>query len=381
MNNSSMTPRTRMLNALKGLPTDRIAVCPDIYAMIPCRLTGKPYWEVYCNENPPLWKAYIDAAEFFDIDALSFFGDLRFTGKTQLGYQRELIKHNDHWMLNIKIETPDGDLTQKIYCPENDVVAYPENLIKDFKNDFKKIKHLFSDVKSYDKEKYEYQRKTMGERGITSICIMPPGYQIFSSYFNGSLEAIVYAHADEPDLFEELICLYERRSMQELEIALDCNVDCILTGGSGSITLQSPDLWKKISFPAIKKITELSRQAGVISGIHSCGKEKYLVEMCAQETDLDFVNPLEIAPMGDCDLKDLLDRFGDKITLMGNLHTVDVMLNGSPELVEKYSKEAIFAARGKRFVLSTGDQCPRDTPFANIHKMVEVSKKFTDFSN
>jgi hypothetical protein len=36
--------------------------------MVPCRLTGKPYWDVYLKDDPPLWKAHIDALKLFDID-------------------------------------------------------------------------------------------------------------------------------------------------------------------------------------------------------------------------------------------------------------------------------------------------------------------------
>jgi hypothetical protein len=28
--------------------------------MVPCRLTGKPFWDIYVFQNPPLWKAHID---------------------------------------------------------------------------------------------------------------------------------------------------------------------------------------------------------------------------------------------------------------------------------------------------------------------------------
>jgi hypothetical protein len=47
--------------------------------MIPARLTGKPFWDIYVHQDPTLWKAYIDAARYFDIDAgfeLYDFGDL-----------------------------------------------------------------------------------------------------------------------------------------------------------------------------------------------------------------------------------------------------------------------------------------------------------------
>jgi len=39
--------------------------------------------------------------------------------------------------------------------------------------------------------------------------------------------------------------------------------------------------------------------------------------------------PMEVPPMGDCDLAEIKSRFGDRLGLMGNLHTTAVMLRGT----------------------------------------------------
>ena len=62
---------------------------------------------------------------------------------------------------------------------------------------------------------------------------------------------------------------------------------------------------------------------------------------------------------------------------MGNLHTTDVLLRGSPELVELESLKAIRdAGEDGGFILSTGDQVGRDTPFENIKVMKETCEKY-----
>ncbi len=53
------------------------------------------------------------------------------------------------------------------------------------------------------------------------------------------------------------------------------------------------------------------------------------------------------------------------------------MLRATPQEVEEKCKRAIDAAAdGGGFILSTGDQCGRDTPDANLFKMVEVAKSY-----
>lgn len=79
--------------------------------------------------------------------------------------------------------------------------------------------------------------------------------------------------------------------------------------------------------------------------------------------------------MGDCDLAEIKRRFGGRLALMGNLHTTDVMLRGTPEVVRDASRRAIEAAGGGGgFILSTGDQCGRDTPDANLFAMLEAAE-------
>ena len=51
----------------RGVP-DRLPVIPDISNMVPARLTGKPFWDIYLHEDPPLDEAYIHAVKYFGMD-------------------------------------------------------------------------------------------------------------------------------------------------------------------------------------------------------------------------------------------------------------------------------------------------------------------------
>ncbi len=84
--------------------------------------------------------------------------------------------------------------------------------------------------------------------------------------------------------------------------------------------------------------------------------------------------------MGNCALAEIKRSFGGKLGLMGNLHTTDVMLRGSVDEVRRESLKAIRdAGEGGGFILSTGDQCGRDTPDANIFAMVDIVKEFGEY--
>lgn len=160
-------------------------------------------------------------------------------------------------------------------------------------------------------------------------------------------------------------------------MTLDAKPDFVLIGASGLLTLQSEKIFCDLSLPTLKKITRLCKEAGIVSFMHSCGKQRKLLDIIAEETDLNVVNPLEMAPMGDCELAKIKKTFGHKLALMGNLHTTETMLNGTPADVEREAKKAIDAA-GKNggFVLSTGDQCGRDTPEKNIFTLIQTARQY-----
>lgn len=376
--NQEMTPRERMIAALSNKTPDRIPASPDISNMVPCRLTGKPFWDIYVNNDPPLWRAYLDAVRYFGMDGWFMYGELEFRTSPRIPVAAEVARRtDDRWDVKKTYHTPLGDLTELTACPRRDPPTPIEKLVKDFKADFGKYKCLFSKITGYNGTVFRQQKKELGELGIMGCDVNPPGLFYYTDFFHGSLEAAAYAYYDYPELFEELRELHEKQALRQVELFIDAGTDSILTGGSGAITLQSPEIWRALSLPTLKKIIALCHQAGVISGIHTCGKEFIVVKTCAEETELNYINPLEIPPMGDCNLKECKDRFGGRLALMGNLHTTDVMLRGSPEDIRRETLKCMLDAGGEGgFVMSTGDQCGRDTPDENIFSLVETVKQF-----
>jgi len=360
--------------------------------MVPCKLTGKPFWDIYLYQDPPLWKAYIDAVRHFGSDGwmysvtgyspyvshASLFGDepvdaevksetvivMKTDERIVTRTYTEVKGKPKQWSRHVKVyyrgDPPTFLLASKIgldmppdeYWPIE--VAAPE----------KKGLDLFREIKEY-----------MGDDGVIGFAVGCPALG------NPELGAgyTIYDYCDKYEEVKEWSIRTEEQATENLRklLASPVKPDFVLTGGSGLLVFNTPKVLRDITLPTIQKITKMCRDAGMPSQIHCCGPERALVEMCANETDLDSINPLEIPPMGDCELAEIKRSFGKKLSLMGNLHTTDVMLRGSVKDVEEASKKAIDdAAEGGGFILSTGDQCGRDTPVENIFKMIEVARTY-----
>jgi uroporphyrinogen-III decarboxylase len=92
----------------------------------------------------------------------------------------------------------------------------------------------------------------------------------------------------------------------------------------------------------------------------------------------DCVCPFERGPGGDItDLGEVRRVLGDRVTVNGNVHTVETLIRGTPVDVEREVAE-IFEQWGpdkRRLILGTGDQVGRETADENIYAMVDTGRK------
>jgi uroporphyrinogen decarboxylase len=374
----TMTSRERMLAAINNQVPDRVPVAPDISNMIPCRLTGKPFWEVYYFGEPSLWEAYVDAIRYFGIDGWFIDGSMRYRWPGDRAEAVEDVQKSDErWTVTYRGRLAGKHYTRATTFYVADSPTPTGKPLRDLERDWPLIEAWFAPPTGYDPAFLRRQREVLGESGAFGVSLSYPGLHSWLDLFQGELLDLSTWYFFQHDRILALRDLHEAQVLKQMEMVLDEKPDFVLLGGSGTLTLQSPTIARELTLPSIQKLTRLARQAGVPTMLHSCGKERLLVQWCAEETDLNCINPLEVAPMGDCDLAEIKRAYGDRLALMGNLHTTEVMLMGSPDDVEQAACEAIRAAgQGGGFILSTGDQCGRDTPDENIFRLVDAAKAY-----
>lgn len=364
-----------MLAALKLQEPDCVPVAPDISNMIPCRLTGKDFRDIYIREEPPLWKAYIDSASYFGMDAWAFgyLGDSE-ADRRELRYEI-MAEDDERTIRRCHMTTPEGETWSETVYYRDQPPTQIHCFIKDFERDFKFVKYLYPDPSTCDLAPFLEQQAYCGNSGIIGPIIT---YQPFPIWLiEGGHQAAIMACFDQPGLIARWVEMYHEWAVKKTRRALEAKPDFILTGFSGTLSLGSPDMFRRNALPTLQAITSIAKEAGVPTILHSCGLEKLLVEICSNETELTCINPLEPPPMGDCDLREIKRKYGQRLCLMGNLHTTEVMLLGTADDVEKAAKQAIDdAAAGGGFILSTGDQCGRDTTLENIFRMVQVARTY-----
>lgn len=391
-----MSRKERMMMAMRhGIP-DRVPVSPDISAMVPARLTGKPFWDVFLYEDPYIGDAYIDATKLLGFDAWYIYDELPF-GNARLFsnnepmvslapysgmipasmMQREIVARTDERITTTsRIATPYGALTKTDVYPIADVPWPEEKWIKDLDRDWERMRWVMGEEWAFRKS--SRNRDKLGDLGVYSWMLFLPLDWWFHIREDAS-QQLTFDLVDQPEKMAEIFEYYGKFALAQLDAFLEAGPpdELHIQGAASSLSLSSLDFYWQYDVPFLKEVTARCKRAGLITHQHTCGRAAELVQIDYDETALDVFEPLEPPPSGDIDLAEAKKRWGDKLCLKGNLNTFDLMLNGTPHEIERASKEAIdAAAEGGGFILSTGDQCGRDTPNANLAKMVEVSKTY-----
>ncbi len=366
-----MTSKERMIVAMMNKQPDRVPVSPDISNMIPCKLTGKPFWDIYLYQNPPLWKAYIDAVKYFGFDGwLPLYEGIN--AYEDLDGHIYIVHEDDEKIITRRMES--NGATEMW---SDKVMVYPNNNPPSYVDAYKlgigERSEWYRPIEGVGRKKsiveiFETARNEMGDNGVVGLSVNIPAV---------SSDKGVYRYYDDYERVKNEALFIEEQIENQISELVKLKPDFIFVPYSGGLTFQTPEIFKDLGLPSLIKVAYFARKAGIPSQMHCCGRSRKLVEFVANESDLSNINPLEEYPMGDCNLAEVKKMFGGKISFMGNLNTPELMLTGTPDMIRAASRKAIDdAACGGGFILSTGDQCGRDTPDENIRAMIEEARSY-----
>lgn len=374
---ATLTSRQRMITAMLNGRPDSVPVAPDISNMVPCRLTGKPFWDIYLYWDPPLFLAYVDAVKYFGFDgwlpdAPACFPHEQAWIDTQPTWREAIVLKKPDMIYTRQHAVIDGREVWSEVCtvypidnpPTPNVPLHKVGLPAGAPAEYEDVERrsAWPGLTGYRKA-----REMMGEAGAVGIMVTLPGLE----YKPEAITDFFY----HPDAVIERCEREHQAIIRRTEAIVQEKPDFVLVGMSGHMIFNPEPIFRQLSLRTLQEVTALCKRAGIPTQIHCCGPSYSLVKMSAEETDLNSINPLESPPMGDVDLAQVKREFGHRLSLMGNLNTPELMLKGTPGEVRDAAKRAIDdAAAGGGFILSSGDQCGRDTPDANLFAMIEVAR-------
>jgi uroporphyrinogen decarboxylase len=259
-----LTSRERILTVLRGEIPDCVPVCPDISNMVPCRLTGKPFWDIYVYKDPPLWKAHIDALKHFDVDGgfeICGFPGL-FAGGAENPWERRIVhrwedgsfatrqwnRETDAWGPRVVKHTEDNPPATNV-LPES--IGLPE--VPDMSEPIEGVKEWPTGL-----DLWKLMRSELGEQGVLG---MPSGASTCLLY--GPEDILAYTDDPEP-FYRRRDKMIERVTKRMEKIAaLEEKPDLLFCGASGSLVWQSPAILRELALPVLKHVAKLAYDLGI----------------------------------------------------------------------------------------------------------------------
>lgn len=109
---------------------------------------------------------------------------------------------------------------------------------------------------------------------------------------------------------------------------------------------------------------------------HTCGFIGDRLELM-MESGIDGLECMDPPPLGNTDLTDAKARVGGKLFLKGNMDSVNVLLQSTPETIEPYVRDMLRSgAPGGGYILSSACSVAPDVDPAVLRRLVPLAEKY-----
>ena len=369
-----MNSKERITVALKGGRPDRVPVTLGLSEMVPVRYFGNDYVSFFWKDKVPLWKARVET-EFDRFGADSFIHLAEGPSPDDPPMEICNVKEtSDDVTYTEVVHTSKGDLCSERIIRRSSPLSNLTHHVKDPQADCDKVLELLKNPQSKDLDGIKQAYKEIGDRAHAGYWICSP-----TDWWGGmrGMQNMIMDFIDCPALVDKIFQAYTEYAVELTKYVLENTpLDSVGIGGSfTSMSVLSPQLYRANGLEFGKAICKVSHEQGRAVQYHMCGKSRKALEITA-EMGVDGFDALECPPTGDVDLAEVKKTFGDKISLRGNVNSITVMLQGTPDDVEKDVLRCMNAAKqGGGFILGVGDQTPYDTTEENLFAFVEAGKK------
>ncbi len=144
--------------------------------------------------------------------------------------------------------------------------------------------------------------------------------------------------------------------------------------GANQHTLISPQDLRKLVLPLLKREVQAISSSGVPVFLHSCGN---INSILPDVVDCGIVGLNNIQQSAGMDIRTIKNLYGDRLCLIGNVNSSEVMSYGNPVDVELAVRECIrVAGRGGGHILATDHSFHKGIPLENVFAFIDAGRKY-----
>jgi uroporphyrinogen-III decarboxylase len=379
----TMTSRERLLAAMRREEVDRIPLAPRMTMNVIPRYYG----------TAATWAIKKFKHERFDCDPsfdLPFPGINPFTNYAiSLTYLRNITgslqyeEQGDVFLVTRTFRTPAGNLSEKILVPKPGVKAYGaspnphrvEHLVKS-PEDLDKIRYLIPSLENPNFTEYYRAVEELGDDGVVLLNVPGP-----MDYWGGetyAMENMMVEYYERPAFFDALLNLFAEHSIEMVRVALEHDVrHFFLVYFYSSLSAGwSPKILREKFLPIVRKQVEMIHSADGLVDYYDDGKLMGSLDIFV-EAGVDVIETCSPPPVGDFQLAEAKQRWGNQVTFKGLVDIVNVVARGTPEDIDKHVRDIINQNGDKQgLILGTMDNIRPETSDENIAAYFNAANKY-----
>jgi uroporphyrinogen decarboxylase len=156
----------------------------------------------------------------------------------------------------------------------------------------------------------------------------------------------------------------------------DTGIHCVQMGddyGEQRGLVMSPRSWRRFFKPRLARIYDVYRKAGIVVMQHSCGNVLAIIDDLV-EIGLEVLHPVQSSVMP---IRELADRWGDRLAFFGGIDTQRLMPFGTPEEIDAAVHDAVeILGRHGKYIIAPSQHILSDTAFENIDALIAAARNY-----
>ncbi len=305
--------------------------------------------------------ALVEACKKLDFDAVCAISDYSLTTRD---YRPRYIDENryiDHWG-RIMQASPKSRTTFFV----GGVVNAPEDL------------ESYEPPDAFHPDIYEMMERIMKKIRGEDLAIIGQCHSgwHFAFQVRGGIDKILLDFYLNPSFAKKLLDKIARACQKFARAMVEVGVDAIFVtddyaGNNGPF--MNPELFRKYELPNLREIVRIAKRRGVPVLKHSDGNLYPILDDMIG-TGISAIHPIEPPLM---DLRDVKERYGDKVCIMGNVDCKYVLPFGSEEEVRREVRRCIdAAAKNGGYILTSSNSLHANVKPENIMIMVDEARRY-----
>ena len=360
-----MTQRERLLTALRGEIPDRVPVTWELVGRYAHALTGRETWEAMCDAHRMIGSAIFNLQGVGPVVHTRHGPGFENRSETSTGPDGSHITTQT-------IRTPSGTITQKSiadFVPGDPLLGKRVEYFVKTHSDYEVLADFVQEgvrTASLDNSASLEARQYVGDDGLAGFWMSDSLYQLANSRPPADF---VLDLVDEPGLIEEILSVIDRQKELEIQAFNESAAEVLVYDICWASTdLLNPQLVERFVIPRAREAVN-NVSGDKIVGFFTSGRIRAVVPRLV-ELGPAFIQHFDV--LGDCDLAEVKQAFGERTCIIGNYSPV-ILSRGTIQQAREEARRCLDAAmEGGGYIMSSSDEVPADARLDNMKAVVEL---------